>query len=63
MMGGRLLVKFPFKRAFPTAAVCAAVRHFFEFELKLTGKDRADPTQHKFQLQLSANWLVSVMEL
>ena len=26
--GGWLLVKFPFKRAFPTAAVCAAVRHF-----------------------------------
>ena len=26
--GGWLLVKFPFKRVFPTAAVCAAVRHF-----------------------------------
>ena len=26
--GGGLLVKFPFKRVFPTAAVCAAVRHF-----------------------------------
>ena len=23
--------------------------HFFEFELKPTGKDSADPTQHKFQ--------------
>ena len=22
-------MKFPFKRVFPTAAVCAAVRHFF----------------------------------
>ena len=22
---------------------------FFEFELKLTGKDNADPTQHEFQ--------------
>ena len=28
--GGWLLVKFPFKRVFPTAAVCAAVRHFFK---------------------------------
>ena len=23
--------------------------HFFEFELKPTGKDSADPTQHEFQ--------------
>ena len=29
-MGGDCLwVKFPSKRVFPTAAVCAAVRHFF----------------------------------
>ena len=26
---GWILVKFPFKTVFPTAAVCAAVRHFY----------------------------------
>ena len=34
--GGRLLVKFPFKRVFPTAAVCAAVCRFWICLLKLS---------------------------
>ena len=34
MGGGWLWVKFPFKRVFHTAAVCAAVRHFYRIKLE-----------------------------
>ena len=33
--GGWFLVKFPFKRVFPTAAVCAAVRTVYSVQCQL----------------------------
>ena len=46
--GGWLLVKFPFKRAFPTAAVCAAVRHFYFLLSQLNPK--STKTHHQPQI-------------